>query len=228
MSPPTDAQLAGLTTHQAFLLAQIEGPNSLPRPRRTPAWRMLVAQMTHFFALMLWVAAGLALLAGMPPLGLAIALIVFLNGTFAFIQEHRADRAAERLGDLMPASARVRRGKLGVDESMLTGESVPATVGPGQHLFAGTFVAQGDAEGLVEATGSHTRLADMAALTEGATRPASPLSVQRNRLVRLIAAIALGVGVVLAGVGIALGSSVTTALIGVDAAHRWVRARRRA
>ncbi len=246
--PPTEAQLAGLTTHEAFLLAQTEGPNSLPRPRRTPAWQMLLAQMTHFFALMLWVAAGMALLAGMPALGLAIALIVFLNGTFAFIQEHRADRAAEKLGDLMPASARVRRDgqphtvhvtelvrgdvvllsagdrvpadllvgrgeELGVDESMLTGESVPATVGAGQHLFAGTFVAQGDAEGLVEATGSHTRLADMAALTEGATRPASPLSIQLNRLVRLIAAIALGVGVVLAGVGIALGSSVTTALL---------------
>jgi len=65
--------------------------------------------MTHFFAVLLWVAALLALLAGMPQLAIAIAVVVVLNGVFAFAQEYRADRAGARLADLLPASARVLR-----------------------------------------------------------------------------------------------------------------------
>jgi Cation transporting ATPase, C-terminus len=70
-------------------------------------WRLLLAQLTHFVAGMLWVAALLALLARLPPLAGAIVL---LNGVLAFAQEYRADRAAERLGSMMPARTRVRRG----------------------------------------------------------------------------------------------------------------------
>ena len=240
--------LAGLTSAQAAAIAETEGPNLLPRPRGTPAWRMLVAQLTHFFALMLWFAALLAVLAGMPTLGGAIALIVFLNGAFAFVQEHRADRATEELGELMPTSTRVRRDgrqatvhvtelvrgdvvllaagdrvpadlrvatseELRVDESMLTGESVPAPADPGREVFAGTFVVLGDAEAVVVRTGGHTRLADMAALTQGADRPISPLTVQLNRLVRIIAVIALAVGVALSVVALTLGSTVSAALL---------------
>lgn len=59
----------------------------------TPAWRLLLAQLTHFFAGMLWLAI-LALVAGMASLCLAIVVIVLLNGVFAFVQEHKADQAA--------------------------------------------------------------------------------------------------------------------------------------
>jgi magnesium-transporting ATPase (P-type) len=54
-------------------------------------------QLVHFFAVMLWIAGGLAILAGMPQLGLAIFIVILLNGVFAFVQEYRAERAAERL-----------------------------------------------------------------------------------------------------------------------------------
>jgi calcium-translocating P-type ATPase len=65
--------------------------------------------MSHFFALLLWGAVVLALIAGMPMLSIAIGIVVVINGVFAFVQEYRADRAAERLRDLMPASCLVRR-----------------------------------------------------------------------------------------------------------------------
>ncbi len=68
-------------------------------PGRRPAeraWCELLAQPTHLLALLLWVAVGLALVAGMPSLAVAIAVIVVLNGVFAFWQEHRADRSAQR------------------------------------------------------------------------------------------------------------------------------------
>ena len=65
--------------------------------------------MTHFFALMLWVAGVLAFVAGLPQLGVAIFVVVVVNGVFAFVQESRAEHAAERLRDLLPRRAIVVR-----------------------------------------------------------------------------------------------------------------------
>lgn len=81
----------------------------LPVKKPRPAWQQLAAQMVHFFALMLWVAGILAILAGMPQLGLAMFVVILLNGTFAFVQEYRAERAGERLSDLLPRRATVIR-----------------------------------------------------------------------------------------------------------------------
>jgi magnesium-transporting ATPase (P-type) len=70
---------------------------------------VLASQLCHFFALMLWAAAGLAIIAGMPQLTVAIVAIIILNALFAFAQEHRAERAAEHLRDLLPRTATVVR-----------------------------------------------------------------------------------------------------------------------
>jgi hypothetical protein len=45
---------------------------------------------------MLWIAAVLAVVAGMKSLAVAIVAIIVLIGVFAFAQEYRADRAAIR------------------------------------------------------------------------------------------------------------------------------------
>jgi magnesium-transporting ATPase (P-type) len=100
---------AGLTTAQVAERRARDGPNELPQPARRPAVRQFLAQLTHFFALMLWGAAALAAIAGMPQLAIAIAVVVVINGVFAFVQEHRAERAAERLQDLLPRRATVVR-----------------------------------------------------------------------------------------------------------------------
>lgn len=42
-------------------------------------------------------------------LAAAIVVVIVLNATFAFAQEYRADRSAQRLRALLPISARVRR-----------------------------------------------------------------------------------------------------------------------
>ena len=44
---------------------------------------------------MLWVAGVLALVAGLPQLGVAIFVVIVVNGVFAFVQEQRAERAAK-------------------------------------------------------------------------------------------------------------------------------------
>ncbi len=100
---------AGLTRAEAAHRLAEQGPNTLPQLRGTPTWRILAAQFVHFFAVMLWVASGLAVLAGMPQLGVAIVVVVVVNGAFAFVQEHRAERASERLRRLLPTTVTVIR-----------------------------------------------------------------------------------------------------------------------
>ncbi len=81
----------------------------LPTSPPPPAWRLLLGQMIHFFAVFLWAAGALAFVARIPELGVAIFVVVIVNGLFAFFQEYRAERAAERLRDLLPRKATVLR-----------------------------------------------------------------------------------------------------------------------
>ena len=99
----------GLTSAEAATRLAVEGPNTLPVQRKTPAWRLLAAEMVHFFALLFWVAGGLAFLAGMPQLGIAVFVVIVLNGLFAFVQEQRAEHAAEKLRGLLPRQVTVVR-----------------------------------------------------------------------------------------------------------------------
>ncbi|MDO8731656.1 MAG: cation-transporting P-type ATPase [Actinomycetota bacterium] len=103
------AAVQGLTAEQVQTSLAVHGRNAMPQPRRPSSLRRFVGQLLHFFALMLWGAAALALIAGMPQLGVAIIAVVILNAVFAFVQEGRADRAAERLRSLLPTSATVIR-----------------------------------------------------------------------------------------------------------------------
>jgi magnesium-transporting ATPase (P-type) len=99
----------GLTTAEAARRLEIDGPNVLPARHTVPVWHRLVAQLTHFFAILLWTAAVLAVIGGLPQLGAAIAVVVVVNGLFAFAQEYRAERAAEALQDLLPRAVTVIR-----------------------------------------------------------------------------------------------------------------------
>ena len=109
MSPQALSASDGLSSIEARARLDRDGPNRLPPPRRPSAARRLAAQLVHFFAAMLWAAAGLAFVAGLPEMGVAIVLVIVVNAAFAFVQERRADRAADRLRALLPLSVTVRR-----------------------------------------------------------------------------------------------------------------------
>ncbi|NLA34813.1 MAG: cation-transporting P-type ATPase, partial [Actinobacteria bacterium] len=135
----------GLSQVEAERRLREHGPNRLPRPRPVPAWRRLLAEMTHFFALMLWVAGLLAVVAGMPQLGIAIFVIIVVNGVFAFAQEGRAEQAAQRLRELLPATAQVRRdGAPRVVDvvDVVRGDVVLLT--PGDRVPADLVIVSGD------------------------------------------------------------------------------------
>ncbi|KAJ4754946.1 Plasma membrane ATPase [Rhynchospora pubera] len=62
-----------------------------------------------------------------------------------------------KLGDIVPADARLLEGDpLKIDQSALTGESLPVTKSPGEEVFSGSTCKQGEIEAVVIATGVHT------------------------------------------------------------------------
>ncbi|BAT98614.1 hypothetical protein VIGAN_09228100 [Vigna angularis var. angularis] len=62
-----------------------------------------------------------------------------------------------KLGDIVPADARLLDGDpLKIDQSALTGESLPVSKNPGDEVFSGSTVKQGELEAVVIATGVHT------------------------------------------------------------------------
>lgn len=107
--PGTGVDAAGLSSERAAALLKETGPNVLPSAKAVPQWRKILGELTHFFALMLWCAAALAFIAGMPQLGTAIIIVVIVNGIFAHIQQERAQHAAAKLRGLLPADVSVRR-----------------------------------------------------------------------------------------------------------------------
>jgi H+-transporting ATPase len=88
------------------------------------------------------------------------------------------------LGALVPADARIVSGSLLVDQSMLTGESVPVEVDPGGAVYAGALVRRGQAIAEVTATGSRTNFGRAAELVRAAhaksTEQAAIFAATRN------------------------------------------------
>jgi H+-transporting ATPase len=74
-----------------------------------------------------------------------------------------------RLGDIVPADARLLDGdEVEVDQSALTGESLPATRKPGEAVFSGSIIRQGEIGALVYATGTETYFGKTAQLVQEA------------------------------------------------------------
>jgi calcium-translocating P-type ATPase len=76
----------------------------------------------------------------------------------------------------------------------------------GAQLFAGTFVTEGEPVMVVTAIGGQTRLAQIAALSRAGARPTSPLTVRLDRVVRVVALIAVLVGSGFFGIALLLGT----------------------
>ncbi len=116
----------GLTSEEAARRLRRFGTNELPPPRPPSPLRLLMAQVTHTLALLLWAAAVLAFLADLPQLGWAILAIILLNAGFSFWQEYRAGQVVESLRRRMPLAARVLRDS--VEHRIKVRELVPGDI----------------------------------------------------------------------------------------------------
>ena len=117
-----------------------------------------------------------------------------------------------RLGDIVPADARLLDGdEISVDQSALTGESLPASRKPGDAVFSGSIVRRGEIGALVYATGGKTYFGKTAELVETAVTVShfqkAVLKIG-NYLIMLTAAMVA----VIIGLGIYRGNPILTTL----------------
>ncbi|MBD2339646.1 cation-transporting P-type ATPase [Calothrix sp. FACHB-156] len=255
----------GLSADEAQRRFAQFGANELPEPAHRPLWLRFTDQLTHFMALLLWVAGILAFISRTPELGWAIWAVILINAIFSFWQEFQAEQALSALKKVLPMQVKVYRDgelkqiparelvrgdvmqleegdrisadarlisadNLYLDVSVMTGESLPVArnaypvrlreavpirggktlLRPGEQpmqekvnpseianlVLAGSTVAAGRAVAVVYATGAQTEFGQVAHLTTVVKREPSTLEVQVARIVRIITAIAVSMGII--------------------------------
>ena len=278
-----DTAANGLSQDEATDRLEKFGANELPEPVQRPLWLRFADQLTHFMALLLWVAGILAFISRTPELGWAVWAVIWINAIFSFWQEFQAEKALSALKKVLPMQVKVYRDgelkqiparelvrgdviqleegdrisadarlisaeSLYLDVSVMTGESLPVARSPypvrlreavpirggktmlrqGEQpiqekvnpseianlVLAGATVAAGRAVAVVYATGSETEFGQVAHLTTEVKREPSTLEIQVARIVRLITAIALGMGATVFALSyLLIGMNVTESFI---------------
>jgi H+-transporting ATPase len=103
---------------------------------------------------------------------LAVMARVRRNGSWALVAARElvpGDIIRVRLGDIVPADARILgNDPIEVDQSALTGESLPVARSNGETVFSGSIIRQGESEALVFGTGQHTYFGKTAQLVQEA------------------------------------------------------------
>jgi len=93
-----------------------------------------------------------------------------------------ADVVLIRPGDVVPADGTVLSGELAIDESMLSGESMPVTRKEGMQVFAGGINRAGNASIEVTLAGASTSLAEIGRLLERAKADRPPIALLADRI----------------------------------------------
>jgi len=128
---------------------------------------------------------------------LALTATVRRDGRWANIPATElviGDIAKLSLGGVVAADMRLSSGEVLLDQSMLTGESVPIEAGSGVETFAGALVRRGEAVAEVTATGVHTKFGRTAELV----RTAHVASSQEKAVLRVVRNLAAFNGIVIA------------------------------
>ena len=123
-------------------------------------------------------------------------------------------------GDRISADSRIIAGDVEIDMAALTGESMPVMrhaalpteqaatwMAQTDLVLSGTLCTSGQARAVVYATGGHTELGRIAALSRRGAREQSPLERQIRRVAWLIAAVGIAVGAAFMPLGMLAGLS---------------------
>jgi H+-transporting ATPase len=117
-----------------------------------------------------------------------------------------------RLGDIVPADARLLDGDpVEVDQSALTGESLPASRKVGDAVFSGSIIRQGEAVAMVYATGAKTYFGKTAQLVQGA-QTTSHFQKAVLKIGNYLIVLALVLVAVIIGAAIYRGDAILTTL----------------
>ncbi|MHB8853727.1 MAG: plasma-membrane proton-efflux P-type ATPase [Ignavibacteriaceae bacterium] len=92
------------------------------------------------------------------------------------------DVISVKLGDIVPADAKIITGELSVDQSALTGESLPIETHPSDIIYSGSIVRRGEATGIIVNTGANTFFGKTAELV----KIAKPKSHQEEMMMAVV------------------------------------------
>ena len=144
-----------------------------------PFLKSLLKEFTHFFALILWLAAALAFVAewkdpgqGMATLGYAVLGVILINGLFSFWQEYRAEKALAALRNLLPHHTTALRDSRAVQ--LPVAELVPGDV----VLLAAGDDVPADCR-LIEAFGVRVNTANLTGESKPMARDATAVSEEQ-------------------------------------------------
>ncbi|WP_284943571.1 plasma-membrane proton-efflux P-type ATPase [Acidisoma cladoniae] len=117
-----------------------------------------------------------------------------------------------RLGDIVPADARLLEGdEVSVDQSALTGESLPKTSKPGDAIFSGSIIRRGEIGALVYATGGKTYFGKTAELVQSAVT-VSHFQKAVLRIGNYLIMLAVVMVAIIIGMGLYRGDPILTTL----------------
>jgi H+-transporting ATPase len=126
---------------------------------------------------------------------LALVAVVQRDGAWVTIPATTlvaGDLVKLSLGSIVAADVRLLDGSILVDQSMLTGESLPVEAGAGTETYAGALIRRGEAVGEVTATGIRTKFGRTAELV----RSAKVESSEQKAILRVVRNLALFNGAV--------------------------------
>jgi len=110
----------------------------------------------------------------------------------------RGDLVKLSLGGVVPADAHLLEGSVSLDQSMLTGESLPLEAGAGVDTYAGALVRRGEATAEVTSTGVHTKFGRTAELV----LTAHVVSSQQKAVLRIVRNLAVFDGAIILLIGV--------------------------
>ena len=210
----------GLSSSEAGARLTRFGPNDMP-DAATPAWRTALAKLWAPVPWMLeaaiilqvmlheYVEAAVVAALGFFQEGRAQATLAALKSRLALMASVRRDGAWAivpasglvpgdtvklSLGAVIAADVELVDGSVLIDQSMLTGESVPIEGGPGLKTYAGAQVRRGEATAVVTATGARTKFGHTAELV----RTAHAESTQQKTVMRVVRNLAIFNGLLIA------------------------------
>ena len=122
------------------------------------------------------------------------------------------DRLKVRPGERIPLDGSVVEGATAVDESMLTGESLPIEKRPGDAVTGGSFNQNGVIVMMVERVGAETTLAQIIRLVEQAQTGKAPIARLADRVSGIFVPVVMAIAVAAASAWLLAGESLPFAL----------------
>ncbi len=126
----------------------------------------------------------------------------------------KGDTVLVRPGESVPVDGTVVSGRSSVDESMLTGESLPVEKSAGNKVFAGTMNGRGSFEFTATGIGSETALSNIVRLIEEAQGSKAPIQALADRVSAVFVPLVIALAMLTFAVWyFVVGSSFETALL---------------